>query len=259
MSKAPDPAQTRFEQYLYELGYEFDYEPDLGNGKRPDYLVSAHRHELVCEVKSFDTAGAFGTAQVGTLSQEDVLAPIRKQIGKASEQLKGIPSRPLVVVLANPRACPVPLDPFSVMAAMYGDVEVEIPVSDEGVGGDATWTTGYNRKLRVVDPETGEQVGGHHEYISAVIVLRHEDLAFRGWARRWKELNRGSSSDGTNETAAFLKAASGEGVPHSEDVFLDIFETVSDQAVPLPREVFNGPHDRRWVPNDTRTALVPLT
>ena len=62
------------------------------------------------------------------------------------------------------------------MAAMYGDVKVEFQVSGEGASGDVTWTTGDNRRLYVVDPETGEQVDGHHDYISTVAVLRREDL-----------------------------------------------------------------------------------
>jgi hypothetical protein len=259
MSTLPDPAEARFERYLRELGYSQVHHPDLGTGKRPDYLVRTRHHELVCEVKSFDTDGAFRDAgPIGARSQQKVLAPIRKQIGKAAEQLKGIPDRPLVVVLANPRRCPVPLAPVSVMAAMYGDITVEIPVNADESGAHATWTTGANRKLAVFDPEIGEQVGGHHEYISAVAVLRQKDLAFREWSRRWKERNRDSSSTTHEETAAFLDEAWGDGVPHSDDVHMDIFETISDQAVPLPRDAFNGPHDRRWVPNDTRTALVPL-
>lgn len=259
MNSLPDRAEARFERYLGERSYGQVHHPDLGNGKRPDYLVRTRHQELICEVKSFNSEGSFQNAgPIGARSQHEVLKPIRKQIVRAAEQLKGIPDRPLVVVLANPRGCPVPLDPTSVMAAMYGDITVEIPLSAEGTDADATWTTGTNRKLAVVDPETGERIGGHHEYISAVAVVRHDDLAFKEWSRRWKEQRRGPSSDTREEAVAFLEEASGGGVPHSDDVYLDIFETISDQAVPLSRDVFNGPHDRRWVPNKSRTALVPL-
>ena len=260
MSTLSDPAEARFERYLRERSYDQTREPDLGNGKHPDFLVRTPNQELVCEVKSFDTEGGFQNAgSIGARAQHEVLRPIRKQIGKAAEQLKDIPDRPLVVVLVNPRRCPVPLDPVSVMAAMYGDITVEIPLSDEGTDAGATWTTGFNRKLAVVDPETGERVGGGYpEYISAVAVLRREDLAFMEWSRRWKERRRGSFSDSREEAVVFLEEASGDGAPHSDDVYLDIFETISNQAVPLSRKVFNGTHDRRWVPNETRTALVPL-
>lgn len=264
MSRTGGRAEARFERYLRERGYSFDHEPDLGNGKRPDYLVRAGHVELVCEVKSFNTAGVFesgrvGGAHVGARSQKQVLSPIRKQIGKAAEQLKDISGRPLIVVLANPFGYPVLLDSFSIMAAMYGDVLAEISLSAEGHGGDATWTTGDNGKLRVVNPDTGEPVGGHHGYISAVVVLRREDQAFKNWARWWwGERDLDPHSEAVTDAVAFLKAASAEGVPHNEEVCLEIFETISDQAVPLPRDVFTGPHDRRWVPNDDRTALIPL-
>ena len=65
------------------------------------------------------------------------------------------------------------------------DVSVGFPVSAQGDGGDATWAAGCNRKLAIVDPDTGEQVGGDHVYISAVVVLRQEDVAFEEWSRRW--------------------------------------------------------------------------
>lgn len=253
---ASDPAEVLFERYLRRAGYDFDYEPDLGNGKRPDYLVRADRCEIVCEVKSFDGPGVHQGSKIGTRSQKRVLAPIRKKITEASEQLKGIPNRALVIVLANPRGCPVPLDPFSVMAAMYGDVTGEFRVDAEGVSADITWAAGRNRKLYVADPESGEQIGGNHDYVSAVAVLRREDLAFHKWVRRWKGRKRDSFAEATEEAAAFLQDASGEGVPHSNDVFVDIYETLSDHTLPLPRGVFKGPHDRRWVPGETRDALV---
>ncbi|SDN27788.1 hypothetical protein SAMN04488074_14315 [Lentzea albidocapillata subsp. violacea] len=261
MNRTGDPAEARFEHYLRERGYGFEHEPDLATGKRPDYLVRANPHEFVCEIKSFNTAGTCGSGRVGALSQAEVLKPIRKHITTAAVQLKGIPDRPLVVVLANPKGCPIPLDPFSVMAAMYGDVGVEFSVTADGDGGDVSWTTGFNRKLAVVNPETGERIGGDHEYVSAVAVLRREDLAFQEWSRRWRVEHGADFPCGatTKAAVAFLEAAAGDdGVPHSDDVFLDVFETVSSQAVPLPRDVFNGPNDRRWVPDNSRTALVPF-
>lgn len=121
----------------------------------------------------------------------------------------------------------------------------------------ADWTTGANPKLTIVDPETGERVG-NHEYISAVAILRHEDLAFKQWSHRWKDERRDlGSGDPRDHALAFLEQAAGDDVPHCDDVYLDVFHTISDQAIPLPRDAFGGPHDRHWVPDDTRTALVP--
>jgi hypothetical protein len=36
VSKTVDPTEDRFERYLQGCGYTFEYEPALGNGKRPD-------------------------------------------------------------------------------------------------------------------------------------------------------------------------------------------------------------------------------
>ncbi|MCX4791252.1 MULTISPECIES: hypothetical protein [unclassified Streptomyces] len=57
---------------------------------------------------------------------------------------------------------------------------------------------------------------------------------------------------------AALEAATGQNVPHSDDIFVRLVEAVSPEAVSLPRNVFNGPHDQRWIPNSEGTAFVPL-
>lgn len=53
---AADPGERLFLRYLAECGYEvLAHEPDLGTGKGPDYLIRAAGHEVVAEVKSFNT------------------------------------------------------------------------------------------------------------------------------------------------------------------------------------------------------------
>src|ERR1700730_9072516 len=43
-----------FEAYLVEHVYDVpEHEPDLGVGKRPDYLLSRDGHTCLCEVKEF--------------------------------------------------------------------------------------------------------------------------------------------------------------------------------------------------------------
>ncbi|GAA4300125.1 hypothetical protein BJY14_007844 [Actinomadura luteofluorescens] len=44
--------------------------------------------------------------------------------------------------------------------------------------------------------------------------------------------------------------------PAGADTWLTIVETLSDTAVPLPRTVFNGPNDIRYVPTPDRTGLT---
>jgi hypothetical protein len=203
---------------------------------------------VIAEVKSFDTWEFFSA--VGARSQADVLKPHRRKIREAAGQLKQLSSQnvPLVVVLANPRGCAIPLEPISVMAAMYGDLTAWFPVYEDGREHepDGTIAAGLNGKLR-----------NDHQYISAVAVLQHHDLAFEAWSHKWFAANQGNYDDTVSITTAFLRDA--QEAEHSDDVYLHVFETISPTAKPLPRDVFNGPHDRRWVPNADRTALVPLT
>lgn len=256
-----DPAEALFERYLTDRGYVFEYEQDLGTPKRPDYLVHAVGSEVVCEVKSFSTMGIFaspGGNTVGTRLQAEALASVRSHISKAAAQLKGIEGRPLVVVLANPLGQPVPLEPYEVMAAMYGDLTVQFPLRADGSTGNATWHAGRNRRLRVTNPDSGEAAGGDHAYISAIAVLRNRNLAFDSWSKDWFEQHRDEHPDAASTSVSFLAAAQYAGVPGSDDVFLHVFETVSEEAVQLPRDIFNGPHDRRWVPDEERSALIPF-
>jgi hypothetical protein len=247
------PGELLFERYLAERGYPWEHHPKLdGVDTRPDYLARVDDHTIVCEVKSFDTAGAFATkagigVAVGGRSMKEALAPHRNDIRAAAKQLKPLRDRgwPLVVVLSNPRGCVVPTDPMSIIAAMYGDPELVAPWREDGSLGDFTAQAGRNGKLR-----------NDHPYLSAVIML-HCQAHAADWSARWIAEHRPKYPDVRDLTAAFLKAAHTE-APEGEDVFVDVFETFSDSAVPLPRSVFDGPRDRRFAPNDTRTAIIQL-
>jgi hypothetical protein len=43
-----------------------------------------------------------------------------------------------------------------------------------------------------------------------------------------------------------IQLLANQGESAAEAICLDVFECVSDSAVPLPRDVFAGPHDTRW-------------
>ena len=45
--------------------------------------------------------------------------------------------------------------------------------------------------------------------------------------------------------------------PQGSSRSLHIFETLGGTALPLPREVVDGPMDCRWIPNTDRTRLLP--
>jgi hypothetical protein len=227
-----------FKSYLAERGYEVRaYEPDLGNGKRPDYLIHAGGHDIVVEVKSFDPPLVPLHSSPSGCVRSPSLDPIRNQIKKAAAQLKGIDCYPLVVALANPLSVPTPLAPDHVIQAMYGDLEFRIEE-----GGENTWRVGGNGRLHVEEPDGSKR--GYHPYISAVVVLHSvpaADARATAWLRQHGDEHANPlAAYSTAVTLAEREASTGEVVR------LDVFEAVSAGARQLPREIFNGPYDTRW-------------
>lgn len=245
-------AEARVARYLNERGYAFAIEPDLGIAKRPDFVVTAEGHTVVAEVKAFDTYGMFTDAvpnQLMARSLKEALRPIRRQISNAAVQLRELQGRgwPLVVFLDNPAGRPIPIDsPYMVVSAMYGDIQMEAAVSTDGSLGDLRAVAGRNGKLT-----------NDHPYISAVAVVRREDHA-AAWAAQWFDTHQAAFGDDVVALAAAFAEASATDAPEGDEIFLEVFEAISPTAVPLPRNVFNGPRDLRWVPNSERTGLVPL-
>ncbi|MFE7122579.1 hypothetical protein [Streptomyces sp. NPDC057617] len=101
-------------------------------------------------VRAFETHGMFGNAverQVTTRSLQKALAPIRKQIRKAAGQLRGLQGRgrPLIVVLDNPGARPMPFaSPRMVLSAMYGDLTLQASIEPDGALGEFHAIAGRN-------------------------------------------------------------------------------------------------------------------
>lgn len=92
--------EREFELYLATHNYpEPVFEPHLGIGKAPDYLVTRAGAECVCEVKEFDAEPPNWIQRGGgTTSMTNVLKPIRAKIRAAAKQLKPLENegRPLV-------------------------------------------------------------------------------------------------------------------------------------------------------------------
>jgi hypothetical protein len=234
-----DPGEALFERYLKINGYDvLAYEPDLGTEKRPDYLIRAAGHEVVVEVESFSTPPMPLTPRNGFVNMTPRLKTVRNKITAGAEQLKGIEHRPLVVVLANPRNSWVPLEGHVFIGALFGDSQVSFAPD-----GELFFHSGRNGRLHVKEPDGS--VRGNHPYLSAVAVLR---FVYRQDA--WTLAMAQSQKAGHDNPLAAVREAyhvlgqQGEAV--AETVCLDVYESLSETAVPLPREVFAGPHDTRW-------------
>lgn len=236
---ATDAGEALFERYVADNGYEILKEhPDLGTPKRPDYLVLADGVEVVVEVESFNLPPARPVGDVALLDMRPELKKVRNKITAGAEQLKGIEGFPLVVVLANPNNTRLPLEGLMFMGALYGD-----PVTTITEGGETDMRFGRNGRLHVT--ELDGSVRGNHPHLSAVAVLRRSySREAHAAAMRASQSLRYENVLATAREAFRLVAEMGEGA--TQAICLDIHETVSRSAVPLPRHVFAGPYDTRW-------------
>ncbi|MFD0636394.1 hypothetical protein ACFQ9X_37305 [Catenulispora yoronensis] len=234
-----DAGEALFERYVTENGYKIlDRHPDLGTQKRPDYLVLAAGVEVVVEVESFNLPSAASVGDVALLDMRPQLKNVRNKITAGAEQLKGIDGYPLAVVLANPKNAHLPLEGPMFEGALYGDPMITID-------GDGETDMRFGRNGRLHVTELDGSVRGNHPHLSAVAVLRrsYSDEAHAA-------AMQASQSLGYENILATVREAHRRMAEMGEDatqaVCLDIYETVSRSAIPLPRDVFAGPHDTRW-------------
>lgn len=230
-----------FEGYLREQGYAIpEHEPDLGVAKRPDYLVERDGLKCVCEIKEFDrettsTPGlGTGGKRFGSFDSETVLKPVRSQIRRAASQLKPLAGSglPLMVVIANPHGAWVDTSDRQVIAAMFGDPTVAFTINTEtgAAEGDARFEFGRNGKLRA-----------DHPYISAVGFVRERARA----ADVTDKIRRQLADASPKERMAATHEAEARGeLPDGAYHRMDVFGTVSPDALPVPDGLFDAPMDR---------------
>lgn len=220
MAPSRPSAELLFERYLHAHGYEWEHEPDLGIGTKPDYRILHSEFVVICEVKQFTTQAI---RDLGREAGGPVVVPphlmyrtIRAQLDSAARQLRPLDGRglPLVIVLANPSAATVLLDPPTLFHAMYGDggwVTPNRPASFEqwpfptAAGRDGALTS-------------------NHRFISAVLALR---------TRR-------------EPGSLFDAPPAPEGL---DGPYIHVVDTLGDTAIRLPSGVFNGTSDARWSPD----------
>lgn len=254
--RGPMPKTTAdewFERYLLDHGFDpGEHEPDLSSWSvetHPDYLPTGDAGQIACEVKQFGKdsklAKRLAEQRYVAASDAEVYGPIRNQVAEAAGQLKPLASRqiPLVVVLANPAGAPVDLSFEHVIAALYGNSQ---------------WTV-------AIDPTTGAAVDegrfelgrdgkltNDHAYLSAIVLLHRCDLAHE--ASRKILAQAGEHFSGEPRTAeerrermvAVIEELERHDLPTGHYFRVEVIETLSELAVPLPETWFAGEHDRRW-------------
>lgn len=243
-----------FERYLRENGYDpGPHEPDLsthGIRRRPDFLARRGGVTVACEVKQF-TVGATDLEQrlvrqqVAVASPKEVYGRIRDQVSSAAGQLKELTRMgiPLVVVLANPERALVDLSVPTVLAALYGNLAVGFQV-DRTTGG----TTGTARFEFARDGK----LTNDHPYVSAVVLLRRRAHQ----ADRISEIvaeqraDRAPNTQASAEVVGLLDRLEREDLPAGDDLYVDVIETISQSAVPLPNGWLDSERDTRWRINE---------
>jgi hypothetical protein len=248
-------AERWFERYLRDHGYEYDYEPDFGVAKRPDFLIRRARVEIVCEVKGFDRPPALerrlaGTSRAVMVGDDEVYGPMRNSVREAARQLRPLAGSewPLVVVLANPMGFYVHLSIERLVEAMFGNPGYAGRFDpEEGRVEEFHFEYGRDGRLR-----------NDHPYISAVAILHERELArehYDEWRAHWKQtrppLENPSTEEIIAEAVAEQEAWQGSEeaahVPEGNVYWIDLLTTGSPEAVPVPENVFDGPRDRRTV------------
>ena len=249
--EAPE-SEAWFDEYVRSHGHDpGDAEPDLGIEKNPDRRITWNGHEVVCEIKQFESHPfARVVGSVGTLSMKQALNPVRRKVSRAAEQLKPLAESdwPLVVVLANPTGQPVPFSTDEILWALFGDPIIQITINAAtGNPGPAQQTVGRNSRLLF-----------NHQYLSAVVALRkgshRQDWHNACWERLKAEQQPEFDPSDINaivrlaeqvDEAEAAALANGE-IEEGDYLYTEVFTAVSETAVPLPRDVFDGPLDTRW-------------
>ncbi len=261
MANRPTESEKWFDRYLVDHGYDpGDPEPDLGIRTNPDRLISRDGKQVVCEIKQFEKDVVTMVAgQVRAISSSEWFNPVRMAVKNAARQLKPLRDSglPLAVLLANPKGMHVSLETTDVIHALYGDPTWSIQI-DPATGG------------AVADPEFFAGLGGrlrnHHEYISAVVLLRHRENV-QDYADAVAKEIKCDREPKTYEEAAELgkqyleemqrREAAGE-IPGGDYFFVDVIKTVSARATPLPDDFFNGKRDSVWALNSAAGGYVKV-
>ncbi len=218
----------------------------------------------ICEVKEFHTKAKtkrlmenIGRAIV--LSSQEEFGAVRDAISEAAAQLKPYSGQgeALAVVLANPHGADASLeDVEDVIAAMYGNPGFQIQFDDQMNPVEENFAFLRDGAL-----------AAKHRYISAVITIHHRTNA-QDFYEAWMDERRPtwSALQDNDEKAAVVMTAAEEGGREAAKVsgdylFARVFSTISTvtgEAQPVPRELFNDPRDEYWSMDEATGELKRL-
>jgi hypothetical protein len=261
-------SEQRFAEYLDAEGYTWKHEPDyqglLGLSATPetcpDFLIDRDGLQAICEVQEFEEGELdrrLSTMRAGVLSDKDVYGRQRSALVDKARQLEPFAESgiPLVIVLSNPQHVFVGLDDHHVIAAMFGNPKVSIPVDTTGRGvppGPATHLAeDYGAFVSLQRGEDGERFVARHPHVSGVVIVHErtneQDFIDEVMARHPSE-EPGSTVAAAAAAIAGVKEVNelrdAGRVPDGQYQWVNVYEL--DGANPLPKAFFNGSRDVRF-------------
>jgi hypothetical protein len=250
-------SEVWLERYAAEHGLEGgdDHQPDLDGSAEPDFRLTRGGSAAIVEVKEFEstyldtTLKNVGPRNVVTTDPEQELETIRRKVRKGAEQLREYQDRgeALVVALANPNHLYVGFDNHDVQAAMHGDIGYVFAIDPRTGGAAEEGRFEHGRNGVLAD---------RRRYVSGVLTLHQGSLA-REAIERWHTEHRHlweAVEKPRERMEAYLAARDEEalavaGSTEGDFYFVRVYESkwvALGDAVPVPRDLFNGPRDEFW-------------
>jgi hypothetical protein len=153
---------------------------------------------------------------------------------------------PLVVMLANPRGVLLNLSVENIVYSMYGDLTFTFPVSAKTGGAiePGRFVAGRNGRYRA-----------DHQYVSAVGLLGYRNRR----ADYTHELLAGQDDLPLSERMRLVDEADARGeIPDGGFHVVTLVRAVSESAVPVPAQFFDGEGDRVFALDEGVGAYVQV-
>lgn len=239
-------SEVLFEQYLADNGMGADREPVVaGRVARLDYRLIHGGLLLWFEVKEF------GESDFGGGGAFDPYISIRNRIGKAAKQFTDYKGESCSIVFYNDRLNLASIyAPEIVLGAMLGNVSVTMPVDFSTGKETGPPRTGFSEGGKMIEPNLKVP---QNTTISAIIAL--ERLGVGGREFRVMVAAKEVTEARRLSWAEFFELLQADREKNNRYVLRTMVYENPYAAVPLPRDLFNGPYDERWGPLENKPLI----
>ena len=241
-------SEILFEAYLATHGYaDWEYEPEIpGQSKHPDYRLPWHGEDLLFEVKELREKAPRPEGAVPF----DPYKGLRSEIDEARRKFRQLKRYCCSLVVHNVDDWQARLDPHRVFAAMLGDLGFTVGFDPTiGVLVPGTECPAFLGRGKMLRPASRRV---QNTTISSIIILEQflvRDARFlrahRDWAARREEAE-GRKLTRDEKALAYIRMTQPSRPQLREVPRVQVIENPFARK-PLPRNLFTGPFDERWV------------